>query len=64
MSSHYFLDDGTEVCEGLSDTYPEGPHWIRLIQSDQYLVIMKAYGGNKFMNSNRPKLFFSKVGFE
>jgi uncharacterized protein YbaP (TraB family) len=63
-SSHYFLDDGTEVCEGLSDTYPEGPHWIRLIQSDQYLVIMKAYGGNKFMNSNRPKLFFSKVGFE
>lgn len=60
-SSHYFLDDGTEVCEGLSDTYPEGPHWIRLIQSDQYLVIMKAYGGNKFMNSNRPKLFFSKV---
>ncbi len=64
ISSHYFLDDGTEVCEGLSDTYPEGPHWIRLIQTDQFLVIMKAYGGNKFMNSNRPKLFFSKVGFE
>lgn len=58
------LDDGTEICEGIGDTYPEGPHWIRLIQSDRYLVIMKAYGGNKFMNSNRPASFFSRVGFE
>jgi len=58
------LDDGTEICQGISDTYPEGPHWVRLIQSDRYLVIMKAYGGNKFMNSNRPELFFSKIGFE
>ncbi|MEY4603322.1 MAG: hypothetical protein RIT43_614 [Bacteroidota bacterium] len=58
------LDDGTEICEGIGDTYPEGFHWIRLIQSDTHLVVMKAYGGNKFMNSNRPKSFFDKVGFE
>lgn len=58
------LDDETETYEGLSDTYPEGLHWIRLMQSDKYLLIIKAYGGNKFMNSNRPNLFFSKVGFE
>jgi uncharacterized protein YbaP (TraB family) len=58
------LDDGTEICEGIGDTYPEGPHWIRLIQSDHYLVILKAYGGNKFMNSNRPKSFFNRIGFE
>jgi uncharacterized protein YbaP (TraB family) len=58
------LDDGTNLCEGVGDTYPEGPHWIRLIQSDKYLVIMKAYGGNKFMNSNRPELFFNRTGFE
>jgi uncharacterized protein YbaP (TraB family) len=58
------LDDETETYEGLSDTYPEGLHWIRLMQSDNYLLIIKTYGGNKFMNSNRPNLFFSKVGFE
>ncbi len=58
------LDDGYEVYEGLSDTYPEGLHWVRLVQSDTHLLIIKAYGGNKFMNSNRPRTFFSKVGFE
>ena len=58
------MDDGTNLCEGIADTYPEGPHWIRLIQSETHLVIMKAYGGNKFMNSNRPDLFFNKIGFE
>jgi hypothetical protein len=58
------LDDGTEICEGIGDTYPEGLHWIRLIQSDRYLVIMKAFGGNKFMNSNRPFSFFGRIGFE
>jgi uncharacterized protein YbaP (TraB family) len=61
---HLMLDDGSEVYQGLSDTYPEGLHWIRLLQNDQYLLILKAYGGNKFMNSNRPNLFFSKVWFE
>lgn len=61
---HVVLDDGSDVYEGLSDTYPEGMHWVRLIQSDKYLMILKAYGGNKFMNSNRPNLFFSKVFFE
>lgn len=58
------LDDGSEVYEGISDTYPEGLHWIRLMQNDRFLLILKAYGGNKFMNSNRPKDFFSKVWFE
>jgi hypothetical protein len=58
------MDDGTELVEGISDTYPQGPHWLRLIQSDKYLAILRAYGGNKFMNSNRPRLFFDKIGFE
>lgn len=61
---HTYSDDGTDFYEGLSDTYPEGMQWVRLLQSDKYLLIVKAYGGNKFMNSNRPKLFFSKVWFE
>ncbi len=60
----YTLDEGTEVCEGLSDTYPEGMHFVRVMQNDQYLLILKAYGGNKFMNSNRPIHFFGKVWFE
>jgi len=58
------LDDETEVYEGISDTYPEGLQWVRLMQNDNYLVIMKAYGGNKFMNSNRPKSFFNRVWFK
>jgi uncharacterized protein YbaP (TraB family) len=61
---HTFQDDGSDIYEGLSDTYPEGMHWVRIKQSDKYLLILKAYGGNKFMNSNRPNLFFSKVWFE
>lgn len=61
---HIVQDDGSEVYEGLADTYPEGLHYVRVMQSDQYLLILKAYGGNKFMNSNRPNLFFSKVWFE
>jgi hypothetical protein len=61
---HTFQDDGSDIYEGLSDTYPEGMHWVRITQSDKYLLILKAYGGNKFMNSNRPNLFFSKVWFE
>lgn len=65
--THYnrlILDDGTEVYEGISDTYPEGLSWVRVMQSDAHLLVMKAYGGNKFMNSNRPNQFFSKVWIE
>ena len=58
------LDNGLDICEGIGNAYPEGYHWIRLIQSDAYLIVMKAFGGNKFMNSNRPHSFFDKVGFE
>ncbi|NBV09820.1 MAG: hypothetical protein EBS09_12075, partial [Flavobacteriia bacterium] len=55
------LDDGTIVMEGLSDTYPEGYNWVRVMKNDTTLVVMKAFGGNKFMVSNRQKNFFAKV---
>ncbi len=58
------LDDDTEICEGISDAYPEGIHWVRVIRNEDYIVILKTYGGNKFMSSNRPFKFFSEVGFE
>ena len=61
---HLYLDNGSEIYEGLSDTYSEGIHWVRVIQNDKYLLILKAYGGNKFMHSNRPNVFFSKIWFE
>jgi hypothetical protein len=61
---HIYLDNGSEIYEGLSDTYTEGIHWVRIIQNDKYLLILKAYGGNKFMHSNRPNVFFSKIWFE
>lgn len=58
------LDDGTMYIEGISDSYPEGLSWVRVIDSDNYIAILKAYGGNKFMNSKRPQSFFNKVWFE
>jgi uncharacterized protein YbaP (TraB family) len=61
---HRFLDDGTECFEGLSDTYPDGIQWVRLMKNDKHLVVMRAFGGNKFMHSNRPNQFFSKVWFD
>lgn len=54
-------DDGTLIAEGITDTYPDGLCWTRIIDSDKFVVIMRASGGNKFMNSNRPNDFFNKV---
>jgi hypothetical protein len=58
------LDDGTETFEGISDTYPEGLNWVRVIFGMNYFAVIKTYGGNKFMHSNRPRNFFNQVWFE
>ncbi|MBX2949297.1 MAG: TraB/GumN family protein [Crocinitomicaceae bacterium] len=58
------FDDETRYIEGISDSYPEGISWVRVIDSDHYFAILKAYGGNKFMNSPRPKRFFDNIWFE
>ena len=57
-------DDETELIEGIANTYTEGYHWVRIMQNESHLIVMKAYGGNKFMNSNRPFNFFDKIWFE
>lgn len=62
--NHVLADDGSEYFEGLSDSYPIGYQWIRIIQNPKVFVVIKAYGGNKFMNSNRAESFFNKVWFE
>ena len=58
------LEDGTIFYEGISDVYPEGLHWIRILTNGQNVLIAKAFGGNKFMNSKRSQLFFDKIVFE
>lgn len=55
------LDDGTEFVVGLGDDYPDGLKWIRITCGERCVVVSKAYGGNKFMNSNRPMKFFNQV---
>lgn len=58
------LDDGSVVFYGLSDTYPEGLNYVQIQFGAAHFVVIKCYGGNKFMHSNRPFSFFEKVWFE
>jgi len=58
------LDNETWIAEGLSDSYPEGLAWLRIIEGVNHLVVLKTYGGNKYMNSNRPFSFFNNVWIE
>ncbi len=61
---HIELDNGGEAYQGLADSYPEGVYWARVIMSEDVYVVIKSYGGNKFMNSNRAFQFFDKIWFE
>ena len=58
------LDDGTELFVGLSDSYPEGLSWVQIQISTEYFAVIKTYGGNKYMHSDRSKKFFDKVWFD
>ena len=57
------LDNGGEAFEGFADSYPIGVHWTRVIMSEDVFAVIRAYGGNKFMNSPRPFRFFDQVWF-
>lgn len=50
-----------KIAEGLSDTYPEGLAWVRVIEGADFYAIAKSYGGNKFMNSKRAQRFFNSI---
>ncbi|MES2800156.1 MAG: TraB/GumN family protein [Bacteroidota bacterium] len=63
-AKYVLTDDGFEYFQGISDSYPEGIKWVRVSRNENYLLVIKVYGGNKFMNSNRPELFFNKVWIE
>lgn len=55
------LANGGEAYQGIADTYIEGLYWVRVVMSEDYFGIIKAYGGNKFMNSSRAERFFDKI---
>lgn len=58
------LENGGEAYQGIGQTYWDGIHWIRVVCSEDILLVIKAYGGNKFMNSPRAFRFFDKVWIE
>ena len=58
------LDNGVVAYEGIADSYPEGLYWTRVMMNDRHFMVIKAYGGNKFMNSRRAQYFFDKVWFD
>lgn len=55
------LENGSQAIEGISENYREGITWKRIVPSEKYLFVLIAKGGNKFMNSPRPQLFFDGV---
>lgn len=52
-----------EAYEGIGYEYGAGLSWKRVFEVNGKLVKLICYGGNKFMNSNRPKSFFDHVIF-
>lgn len=50
--------------EGIADAYPEGLYWARVLLKDNFVMVLKAFGGNKFMNSTRPFNYFDQIHFE
>ena len=58
------LDNGGEAFQGLADSYPIGLHWTRIIMGESSYLVIKTYGGNKYMNSARPFRFFDQIVFE
>lgn len=58
------LDNGGEAFQGMADSYPEGVYWVRVLMNEDYFVVVKSYGGSKFMNSRRAHKFFENVWFD
>ncbi|MES2588678.1 MAG: TraB/GumN family protein [Bacteroidota bacterium] len=52
-----------QAFEGIGYEYAAGLSWKRVFIVDGKLIKLICYGGNKFMNSNRPQSFFNQVVF-
>lgn len=59
------LPNGGEAIQGLAqEFYFDSMAWIRVLSTEEFIVVLKATGGNKFMNSPRAFLFFDGVGLD
>ncbi|MFN5417813.1 MAG: TraB/GumN family protein [Flavobacteriia bacterium] len=59
----YLHQGKIESFEGVGYEFATGLAWKRVFVANGKLVKLICYGGNKFMNSNRPKNFFDQVTF-
>ena len=55
------LEDTLDAYQGIGHSYTDGTHWVRVMASGEKFLVIKASGGNKFMNSPRPFRFFDAV---
>lgn len=55
------LEHGGAAYQGIADNYTDGLYWVRIVTSEDHFAIIKAFGGNKFMNSKRAHKFFDGV---
>lgn len=57
------LPDGTLALEGMVKNSLFGYQWKRIFVKDGITYELICFGGNKFMHSNRPQLFFNRFKF-
>ena len=56
------LQNGGEALQGLGEEYWDNAmKWMRVLLTEDYVIILKASGGNKFMNSPRAFRFFDTL---
>lgn len=56
------LENGGEAIQGLGQEYSDpSMSWFRIIMTEDLVIVLKASGGNKFMNSPRAFRFFDQV---
>ncbi|GAB5416821.1 MAG: hypothetical protein Crog4KO_16870 [Crocinitomicaceae bacterium] len=56
------LPNGGEAIQGLGQEYWDNSmKWMRVLLTEEYVIVLKASGGNKFMNSPRAFRFFDTL---
>lgn len=56
------LENGGEAIQGLGQEYWDNTMtWMRVLLTEEYVIVLKAVGGNKFMNSPRAFRFFDTL---
>ena len=56
--------DAIKAFKGIGYEYGAGLSWKKVFVYKNKLIRLICYGGNKFMNSNRPQSFFDQVKFD